>query len=445
MRKTIWACWLQGEEHAPPLVRACLSSWRRNNPGWEVRCLDATTIERYVPVRGYVDLEQQSVTAASLSDILRILLPREFGGVWADATLLCNRPLDDWLPGVMDAGFFAFTAAGRDRVLSSWFLATTTPNHYLVSQWHKRSVDYWRGRQCSDDYFWFHHQFRDLCETDRLAAEAWSRVPKHSADGPHALQRGGRLYRPAHEVMDSIDWRTPVFKLTHHVEKERLTPGCLLANVLSREEPLLPVPVTQERTPPVLSGMASLKVSSENLGDHIQIISALRLLSRLGVNPTRYIDRDDEIRSAPELDAEEGPVGIVLNGWFKTNCAEWPPHPKLAPLIFGFHIRLFQCPELVSDASIAFFRHHEPIGCRDVYTASLLRSKGVDAFTSHCLSLTLPRRRDDAATQTDLFVVSRDERIKDYLPSRIGPYSFINHYSGSTDFTANIAQAQEFL
>ena len=168
------------------------------------------------------------------------------------------------------------------------------------------------------------------------------------------------------------------------------------------------------RTP---RSFASLKVSTENLGDHIQIISGLRLLSRLGVEPTRYIDRDNEIQSAPGLDEEDGPVGILLNGWFKTNRAEWPPHPKLAPLIHGFHIRLFQCPELISDASIDFFRRHQPIGCRDVYTETLLRSKGVEAFTSNCLSLTLSRRIEDPATQTEVFVVSRDERIKDYLPA----------------------------
>jgi len=74
----------------------------------------------------------------------------------------------------------------------------------------------------TDDYFWFHHLFRDMCETDRLAAEAWSRVPKLSADGPHALQFDSRMYRPAADVIESIDWTTPVFKLTHRLPEEGL-------------------------------------------------------------------------------------------------------------------------------------------------------------------------------------------------------------------------------
>ena len=270
-----------------------------------------------------------------------------------------------------------------------------------------------------------------------------------SADAPHALQFGGRMYRPAAEARNTIDWTTPVFKLTHRLSKDGLKPGSLLEYLLRHDEGGRQV---DELAPPAGAAagvtprsFASLKVSTENLGDHIQIISGLRLLSRLGVEPTRYIDRDNEIQSAPGLDEEDGPVGILLNGWFKTNRAEWPPHPKLAPLIHGFHIRLFQCPELISDASIDFFRRHQPIGCRDVYTETLLRSKGVEAFTSNCLSLTLSRRIDDPKAQTEVFVVSRDERIKGYLPPSVGPYTFVNHYSGSSDFAANMTRAEELL
>jgi hypothetical protein len=450
VKKTIWTCWFQGRGTAPPLVQKCLSSWERRNTGWEFRCLDAMTIERYVPLSQHIDLDRQSLTAASLSDILRILLLREFGGVWVDATLFCNRPLDEWLPGVMDEGFFAFAAPHSDRPLSSWFLSAE-PDNCLVSTWHRRTIAYWSTRAASDDYFWFHHLFRDMCEADRAAAAAWSRVPKVSADGPHALQFGEHLYRPLAEGLAAIDRTTPVFKLTYRLPAQGVEPGCLLDHLLERDadgtETYQPVPRPASMPPSGVTpgSFASLKVSTENLGDHIQIISGLRLLSRLGVEPKRYIDRDNDIQSAPELDQEDAPVGILLNGWFKTNRAEWPPHPKLAPLIHGFHIRLFQCPELISDASIEFFRRHQPIGCRDIYTENLLRSKGVEAFTSNCLSLSLSRRVDDPATQTELFVVSRDERIKDYLPRSIGPYTFVNHYSGSHDFAANMMRAEELL
>jgi hypothetical protein len=427
-----------------------MDTWERKNPDWAFRCLDATTIERYVPLRQYVDLDRQSITAASLSDIVRILLLHEFGGVWVDATVLCNRPLDEWLPDVMGEEFFAFADPAPDRPLSSWFLSSESGN-YLLSAWCRRTIDYWSNRASSDDYFWFHHLFREACATERRAGEAWSRVPKVSAAGPHALQAEGFLFRPATEVIPLIDLATPVFKLTHRLPEEASKPGGILAFLLTGYDD---ENGEQEGTPQLIQAtpgveapksFASLSVSTENLGDHIQIIAGLRLLAGLGVTPTRFVDRDNEIRSVPTLDDLDGPVGILLNGWFKTNREEWPPHPKLAPIIDGLHIRPFQCTELVSDESIAFFRSHEPIGCRDVYTRDLLRSKGVETFISNCLSLTLPRRLDDAAAQTEVFVASRDERIRDYLPKSIGPYAFVSHYSGSTDFAANVTLAKALL
>jgi hypothetical protein len=448
MKRTIWSCWFQGREDAPHLVTRCFASWEQKNPGWDFRCLDAVSIQRYVALKGIIDLRSQSLTAASLSDIVRILLLHEFGGVWVDATLFCNRALDEWLPSAMSGGFFAFAAPAPDRLLSSWFLSAA-PDHYLVSNWCRRTIEYWSNRPKSDDYFWFHHLFNDLCNTDETAMQAWGRVPKISADGPHALQGDGVMYRPQIDVIDSVDWATPVFKLTHRLPEEGLPSGSLLEYLLGRDSEVRQSDaadhVFYSTTAETPRSFASLRVSTENLGDHIQIIAGLRLFARLGIEPKRYIDRDDEIRSAPGLDQEAGPVGILLNGWFKTNRAEWPPHPKLVPLILGFHIRLFQCPELISEASIDFFRRHQPIGCRDVYTTSLLKAEGVQAFTSNCLSLSLPRRFDDPTAQTEIFVVSRDERIKNHLPDAIGDYNFVSHYTGSTAYSTNLLLAQDVL
>jgi hypothetical protein len=449
MKKTIWSCWFQGRDAAPHLIKRCFASWDRKNPGWDFRCLDAVSIQRYVNLQGVVDLHRQSVTAASLSDIVRILLLHEFGGVWVDATLLCNRPLDDWLPSTMSQGFFAFAAPAQDRLLSSWFLSAV-PDHYLISAWCRRIVEYWSDRPNAENYFWFHDLFNDLCNSDDIAAEAWLRVPKISADGPHSVQFGGLMYRPQADAIDSVDWTTPVFKLTYRLPEQGVPSGSFLEYLLDHDDDdIRPSnqthPISNQRMVEPPRRFASLKVSTENLGDHIQIFAGLRLLARLGIEPTRYFDRDEEIHSAPGLDQEFGPVGILLNGWFKTNREEWPPHPKLMPLILGFHIRLFQCPELISEASIEFFRQHQPIGCRDVYTTSLLRNRGVQAFTSNCLSLTFPRRIDNRAAQTEVFVVSRDERIKNYLPHSIGSYTFVSHYTGSRDFSANLVQAQELL
>ncbi|HKE37955.1 MAG TPA: capsular polysaccharide synthesis protein, partial [Candidatus Baltobacteraceae bacterium] len=151
-QKIIWTCWFQGADQAPEVVKRCLSSWERLNPGWELRCLDATTIGRYAALDRYVDLNAQDVTAASLSDIIRMIVLHEYGGVWVDATVLCNRALDEWLPAPWGTGFFAFSNSVTQRVLASWMLACK-PGNALFAKWATRSLNYWRGRVRSSDYF----------------------------------------------------------------------------------------------------------------------------------------------------------------------------------------------------------------------------------------------------------------------------------------------------
>jgi hypothetical protein len=361
------------------------------------------------------------------------LLLHEYGGVWVDATLFCNVPLDSWLPAQITQGFFAFAKPAPDRLLSSWFIACT-PGNYLVTKWAARVAAYWATRPKSHDYFWFHHLFGALCKTDSQARSLWNAVSEISADGPHALLANG-----------SFDPATPVIKLTHRLDTRASPPGSALRELLNRSTHLAAGIMQAQPATGGLTNFIGLKTGTENLGDHIQILAAEMLLKRAGVTIRQRIDRDDDIASGTALG--EIPLGtcIILNGWFKTNPAEWPPHPNLAPVYLGFHIRLFQAPSLVSEAALENYRRYGPIGCRDDYTLSLLRGHGVDAYLSHCLSLILPRRLADASAQTEIFIVSRDERILSYIPAALGPVTFISHYAGERDFVANMEQAAVLL
>ncbi len=416
------------------------------NPDWDFRCLDADAIGLYLDVHDLIDLEHQTVTSASLSDIIRIALLHEFGGVWVDATLFCNQPLDEWLPFSAATGFFAFSNPAPDRLLASWFLATANDN-CLVAKWAAETYRYWQGRHSSDDYFWFHHLFGKLYNLDDKARAAWDLVPKISAGGPHSLQfnlSAGKC---------KIDLSAPVYKLSHRIDPMGIEPGAPLYRLFHANsswkaksegcQDANEMPCPQVHGQPMR--FVGLKVSTENLGDHIQILAADRLLSRVGINTEFRVDRDSEIASASSLDALAGPVGMLVNGWFKTNSVEWPPHPNICPIYIGFHIRLFQSPSLVGEKALEHYKRHGPIGCRDNYTLALLNSHNVEAFHSNCLTILLPKRLPNPDRHKEIFVVSRDERIMGYLPAYLKPVTFIKHYSGSFDFDTNISIARELL
>jgi Capsular polysaccharide synthesis protein/Polysaccharide pyruvyl transferase/Methyltransferase domain len=440
-KRTVWTCWFQGRSNAPDVVKRCLSSWEQLNPGWDLRCLDATSINRYLSLDRYVDLNAAQITAASLSDIVRMLVLHEYGGVWVDATVLCNQPLDEWLTGPLGTGFFAFANSVKQRVLATWFIACK-PGNALLTKWATHALGYWRGRARSNDYFWLHHQFAELCDTDPDARRAWEAVPRVSTVGPHTVRE--RFYEPFESAAPLIDWSSPVFKLDYRVNEQAYRPGCTLHTILHRiAVPHVPAASATAAAPPM--HFAGLKVSTENLGDHVQLLAANRLLRRSGIAPEVLLDRDNEIASARAIDAMTPPVGILLNGWYKTNPAEWPPNPRLDPIYLGFHTRLFQSPTLVSPEAIEHYKLHEPIGCRDRYTAAMLRSHGVDTYLSYCLSLLYERRLLAPETQTETFVVSRDRGILGHLPASLGESHFIAHYSGTFDFHENMLRVAHLL
>ena len=115
-----------------------------------------------------------------------------------------------------------------------------------------------------------------------------------------------------------------------------------------------------------------------NIGDYVQSLAAKQFLPRVD----RYVERerlDEELKEACKC---------IMNGWYM-HGTHWPPNSKINPLFVSFHINSKAEHVLLTDKSIQYLKRHEPIGCRDVRTMKLLQERGVDAYFSGCLTLTL--------------------------------------------------------
>ncbi|MDB5824990.1 MAG: hypothetical protein JWR21_3694 [Herminiimonas sp.] len=218
----IFALWLQGEEKAPPLVKMCLLRWRRLNPNYELLVLDRTDAEE--ALRGF-PLQCSQMPPQALSDVLRIKLLKEQGGVWVDATAFPIRPLDTWLPGAASSGFFAFRGHLRPIDVDSWFLAAA-PGHIVPLLWWQEIERYWQkprrlmmvsgdwnsnyhfdplsffrsdeGFFGSDEalltpgsypYYWLMYIFTYLLSVKPNFSQAWEKVEKRSGFECHVIQR----------------------------------------------------------------------------------------------------------------------------------------------------------------------------------------------------------------------------------------------------------------
>jgi hypothetical protein len=147
---------------------------------------------------------------------------------------------------------------------------------------------------------------------------------------------------------------------------------------------------------------------TDNLGDDMQSIAARGFLPRVD----RHVDREalDEVACT---DGES--LALVMNGWFCHRPDKWPPAPRIQPLLISFHVTNNPEPETNARAREEFARsprvldwlkRHGPVGARDYSTLAWLRSHGIAAWFSGCLTLTLDaapdRRREDLVVLNDV-------------------------------------------
>jgi len=198
LEKNIFLLWLQGWENAKWLNRQIIESWKINNPDWKIHYIDLNNLKDYVNDIDYIYDETKNISPQAKSDIIRLSLLKNHGGIWADATLLCMQPLDHWVYEATDpVGFWMYHGNGggmsNETGPASWFIVSKK-NNYMITKWKRKCDEYWNNNDSTDNYFWMDGLFKDLLETDETFNEMWSKVPHLSCelDGQsHTLSRYG--------------------------------------------------------------------------------------------------------------------------------------------------------------------------------------------------------------------------------------------------------------
>lgn len=137
-------------------------------------------------------------------------------------------------------------------------------------------------------------------------------------------------------------------------------------------------------------------ISGINIGDYIQALASSQFLPQVD----GFIDRDEELRN---YDGE--PCKVIMNGWYMHIPQNWPPSDLIDPLFVAFHINSSVKDFLLSPTSIMYLKKHQPIGCRDINTMELLKNKGVDAYFSGCMTLTLGEKYYSEKKDNNVYIV----------------------------------------
>lgn len=185
-KKNIWILWLQGWENANWLNYKVVESWELHNPDWNVIKLSLENLRDYVTDIDYIYDESKTISPQAKSDIIRLSLMKNYGGVWADATMLCMQPLDSWVhEKVEPAGMWMYHGYGGGMNIcdgpASWFMVSLK-NSYIFEKWKEQCDEYWKSHNSTDNYFWMDYLFKELFETDQKFREIWGRTPYISCE-----------------------------------------------------------------------------------------------------------------------------------------------------------------------------------------------------------------------------------------------------------------------
>ena len=123
--KIIHLAWVGGGSK-PRMVLDCIESWRKFCPDWEIREWDASKIEAMN--NRFANEAFENRKWAFASDVLRLHVLKEFGGVYLDSDIVVTAPLERFLD---DRFFMSFEKWNGEISIGGWLMGAEKGNEII--------------------------------------------------------------------------------------------------------------------------------------------------------------------------------------------------------------------------------------------------------------------------------------------------------------------------
>ncbi|MBQ2946735.1 MAG: capsular polysaccharide synthesis protein [Bacilli bacterium] len=189
-KKVVWFCWFQGIDNAPSLVKLCFNKIKKIFKDYEIVLITAKNYSDYINIPNYIisKWEKGIISNTHFSDIIRIELLAEHGGIWIDSTVYCTC---DNVPSYIESNsMFLFKQINLNRaskdiiVSSSWFIKANK-NNPIILLTRDLLHEYWREAGRLVDYFILHLFFS---MASKKYEKEWEAIPNFNNVNPHILQ-----------------------------------------------------------------------------------------------------------------------------------------------------------------------------------------------------------------------------------------------------------------
>jgi hypothetical protein len=144
----IWTFW-DGE--MPPLVKACIDSWKTHNPEYKIIVLNKQNVQEYLPEPDLSKMRHVNDFVQRYSDFVRIHILAKYGGIWLDSSVICQKPLS-WIhdiqreTGVEYIGYFTDNMTlpeyrEKSPVIENWAFACI-PECLFMKDWRDQMASF---------------------------------------------------------------------------------------------------------------------------------------------------------------------------------------------------------------------------------------------------------------------------------------------------------------
>lgn len=155
--KNIWTMWWQGEKNMPEEIEICLKSIRRFSEGHKLIVITRENIDQYISFPDYIKrkIDLNIISYTHLSDLVRIYLIKNYGGLWLDATVFVSGKIPE---GIFHYTYYTNKLIARQMACVSrqrWagYILAGKPDNIYCSFMLDCFYKYWETEEMLIDYF----------------------------------------------------------------------------------------------------------------------------------------------------------------------------------------------------------------------------------------------------------------------------------------------------
>lgn len=217
----IWLFWWQGYDNMPDIVKATINSIKKAS-NKKIIFLNKDNIFDYIQIPEYIleKVKKRKIGLAHFSDYIRISILAKHGGLWLDSTILCVKPIPDW---VFKESFFTIHADSDGNKYipkGKWnmqVLGSNTKNCPIFVFMKFFLELYWKKYDQALDYLFFDYGMQIQYENLEISKTLIQKVPKSN---PLMHQLRVIINNEFNELLwkDIVNGNTWMYKLTYKDE-----------------------------------------------------------------------------------------------------------------------------------------------------------------------------------------------------------------------------------